>query len=457
MTAKRLGKNIVKITHERYEALTAAHLPHRKAVARDYEWYSDHEEVLLGLVFLDTVDNDWGYAVMARDERSVYACIDIDVSIVQRHKARKLLFKKMQQHLKSGKRDFAQGNNAKTRTAVFEQVVSEDLLHPLFKTVMNEEIFSPAKGIIEEIAYTYFDVDGNFVQQFQTSGFNQRLWELYLHVFLHETDVYVDKAFSAPDYVGHKFGYPLIIEAVTVSPTHGKEPPDPGHDTQKYLELIENYMPIKFGSPLYSKLQKKYWEMPHVRDKPLIFAIADYHHGDSMTWSQDALVFYLYGRGFRHAVDPDGNIVLKPDYFQFHEWQGKKIPSNFFAQPDTENISAVLFSNSATISKFNRKGFLAGFGSPRVRMQRIGCYYNRQEGAISPIPFMADVKKGEYSETWSEGVTMFHNPRALRPLDRGLFPGIAHFFQENDEVLCIIPPDFPITSHTAIFLDASET
>jgi hypothetical protein len=33
----------------------------------------------------------------------------------------------------------------------------------------------------------YEDADGNFVEQFQTTGFNARLWELYLFTTLVET------------------------------------------------------------------------------------------------------------------------------------------------------------------------------------------------------------------------------------------------------------------------------
>jgi hypothetical protein len=44
----------------------------------------------------------------------------------------------------------------------------------------------------------------------------------------------------------------------------------------------------------------------------------------------------------------------------------KVIPSGFFDLPGPENVSAVLFSNSGTISKFNRMGVVAGFGSRRV-------------------------------------------------------------------------------------------
>ena len=33
-----------------------------------------------------------------------------------------------------------------------------------------------------------------------------------------------------------------------------------------------------------------------------------------------------------------------------------------FNQPDSEHVSAILFSNAATITKFNRMGKLAGMG-----------------------------------------------------------------------------------------------
>lgn len=42
-----------------------------------------------------------------------------------------------------------------------------------------------------------------------------------------------------------------------------------------------------------------------------------------------------------------------------HRWGPKEIPAGFFRLPGAENISAVIFNNSATISKFNRMGLLA--------------------------------------------------------------------------------------------------
>lgn len=50
-----------------------------------------------------------------------------------------------------------------------------------------------------------------------------------------------------------------------------------------------------FGSAIYDKVKKKYWEKKHVQNKPFLIAIADFHDTMSMTWSFNSLVEYLYG------------------------------------------------------------------------------------------------------------------------------------------------------------------
>ena len=93
-----------------------------------------------------------------------------------------------------------------------------------------------------------------------------------------------------------------LVEAVTVNPSENQARPDEEapEDPEKLRELLNGYMPIKFGSPLYSKLKKRYWERSHVQDKPLVFAIHDFHITGSMTWSRTALMEYLYG--FRASI-----------------------------------------------------------------------------------------------------------------------------------------------------------
>ena len=123
--------------------------------------------------------------------------------------------------------------------------------------------------------------------------------------------------------------------------------------TERYLK---DYMPIKFGSPLYTKLRKKYWELPHVHNVPLIFAVADFSSSMSMVQSQSALQRYLFGFEYVTHIDDDGDLRVVPKMIEEHHWEGKTIPSGFFRLPDAQNISAVIGSNAGTIAKFNRKG-----------------------------------------------------------------------------------------------------
>ena len=39
-------------------------------------------------------------------------------------------------------------------------------------------------------------------------------------------------------------------------------PPPPIETEEQREAYLKDYMPIKFGSPLFSKLRKKYWERP---------------------------------------------------------------------------------------------------------------------------------------------------------------------------------------------------
>ncbi len=61
---------------------------------------------------------------------------------------------------------------------------------------------------------------------------------------------------------------------------------------------MQNVYPIKFGSPLFSKMKKKYWEQEHVKGQPFILAIEDFHQPGSMVWTASALEVYLYGYNF---------------------------------------------------------------------------------------------------------------------------------------------------------------
>ena len=128
--------------------------------------------------------------------------------------------------------------------------------------------------------------------------------------------------------------------------------------------------------------------------------------------------------------------------------------SGFFNFPEAENVSAVLFNNSATLSKFNRMGYVAGFGSRRVHMIRNGFALDPDPNAAMPTPFVHAVDEN-YVETWSEGLDIFHNPRALHPLDPRHFPSAQHHtLQPDGQVSTLrLTDDFhPLASITHILV-----
>ena len=99
----------------------------------------------------------------------------------------------------------------------------------------------------------------------------------------------------------------------------------------------------------------------------------------------------------------------------------------------------MLFSSSGTISKFNRMGRLAGFGLPNQQIFRAGVKHRHDPNAAMPDPFFHEVKQGTVTETWAEGLSMFHNPNATHPIDPNMFPGIAHHWFVGGQVESWLP------------------
>lgn len=303
----------------------------------------------------------------------------------------------------------------------------------------------------------YVDVDGNFVEQFQSTAFDARIWELYLYAALLEMGLFVSKDHEAPDFEVKGRHGKAFIEAVIVGPSP-KDPPlardEHGmpelRSPEAVRELLKTRIPIRFGSALFSKLNrpKPYWELEHVAGHSLIFAVADFHEDQSMTWTSPALLEYLYGVTHDFTFDDSGKLVISPMKIETHEYNGKVIPSGFFLQPGAEHVSAVLFSASGTISKFNRMGKLAGFGLPNQIITRIGVRHDHDPNASLPKGFMHVVQQGSVTETWAEGLSMFHNPSAAHPVDPDLFPGIAHHVLAGGQVRSLLPEFHPYTSFT---------
>ncbi|MDR5879412.1 hypothetical protein [Caballeronia sp. LZ032] len=339
----------------------------------------------------------------------------------------------------------------------------ESELHPQYKALRDLPGYAPARQLIRELQREFADPDGNFVEQFQTFALDARTFEFFLSVMLADSGHELDRSIDRPDFLVTKDEVTAAVEAVTANPRgNGSiQPYDAVPDArslQEAAEQLEHTIPIRLGSPLFTKLNKKYWELPHVAGKPLILAIQDFHTAGALMTSDVPLVQYLYGIGQTWWHDEDGNLVIQSHNLGEHREGAKRIPSGFFQQEDAENISAVLFSNAGTLAKFDRMGHQGQYRARGVRMLRWGSCYRHDPNATLPRPFVYEVGDSEWPvETWRQGTVLVHNPNALHPLpEQWLGAALEHTLVDGELRTMVSEQFFPYSSITQIMTNASR-
>ncbi len=436
-------------------------------MAEEMAWWSNADERLLGLVFRDRTDDDYAWMILARDAGGRFRCIDLETSLRSSNYAETGLRIKMAGYINAGNLDALglQGDEPETIVDLITvpDGVSEQKLHPYFKLLVEDPGRAPARAIIREMGPWLAPKDAHLVREFQQHQFDQRLWELYLWAALRELSFDVEYH-EAPDFSCRSPLGEFALEATTVAPSAmGPLAAHPNPKTEEEMEqFINNYMPLKYGSSLMSKLNKTsaygkhYWELEPAKDKPFLFAIADFHKAanqdelGSMTYTQSSIWQYLYGTRVTWQI-VDGSLVLTPTKVTTHKYLEKEAPSGFFDHPLAKHVSAVMFSNAGTIAKFDRMGVLAGYGAAGHAYHRFGLRPNPDPNSPVGIPFHAEVGVDDYEEMWSDELQIFHNPNALRPLDDRVFAEIAqHRFVEGD-LVSRVPPYHVISSFTSIF------
>ena len=256
---------------------------------------------------------------------------------------------------------------------LFKPIVNPKKLHPSFKQICESPCSEPARRMLDNIYQDFNDPDCNFLEQLQTTGFDARFFELYLFAYFLRSGFQVDRTHENPDFLVTKDGLTVAVEATTVNPStsgtlSGTDKKIDEMTPNELLHYLQEELPIRFGSPLFSKLQKRYWELDHCKELPIVIAIEAFHQEDAHLFSDTSLSSYLYGIWHTGDLLKTGKLKIDTESIKKHQTGKKCIPSNFFSQPHTEHISAVLFTNSGTHAKFSRMGYLHGFGCDVIDM-----------------------------------------------------------------------------------------
>lgn len=329
-------------------------------------------------------------------------------------------------------------------TSLFDPAIDPKRFGTAFEAVASGRQFAPARATIDEVFARMGDRDGNFIEQFQSTGFDARLWELYLFAAFEEQGWSIDQTHSAPDFVLSDRDFEFGVEATTAA---GGRPVSRSAE-EELLEYLAHELPIALGSPLYSKLKRRYDEAAHMKDKPLVLALECFISDNGHFFSETTLSDYLFGIKSVGSRRADGTLEVKFESIDEHRLGEKTIPSGFFNQEEAASISAVLFSNAGTISKFNRIGYRRGVSNEIAGMWRVGTMAVHDPNASEPAQFSYDVS--EHDETWTQGLVLLHNPNARHPLPANILPGIAHHRAEDGKVASYLPELHIFASRTVI-------
>lgn len=443
---------MIDLTRLRYDCLAGySRSPILNLLVEEVRWVATDDERVLGLVARHREDNDFGWAALGRDERLRYRAVDARAGLPTLEAANASLEAALERLADAPDEEFHQGDVEGPPVDFFRQVVPDDRLSPTFQLLAEAPRYAPAREAVTAMMRYHEDADGNFVQQFQSRGFDARLWELYLFATMTELGYARVGDQAVPDFVlGSPFGS-LAMEAVTANPPVNVAVPTPANEAE-FFDYLHNYIPIKLARALTRKLRRDppYWQIPEVRDLPFVLAIQDFHAPGVMRMIVPAATEYAFG--VRHWRENDG---VRIERLVDHRYDGLIEPSGFFSLEASENVSAILLNPQGTITKFNRMGYLAGFGPRNIRMLRTGAArgeHNPENPA--PQPFAHEVHAPGYRESWVEGMVVLHNPHARQPLDPDRLPGAAHeFLQDDGRIMSLIPEFHPVFSQTQIFLD----
>ena len=106
------------------------------------------------------------------------------------------------------------------------------------------------------------------------------------------------------------------MEATTVNPSTSGVLAEPRKSYNEMLpeersQYLQKELPIRFGSPLFTKLKKRYWELNHCKGLPIVIAIEAFHEEEAHLYSDTSLSSYLYGIWQTCDFSKTGKLKIK--------------------------------------------------------------------------------------------------------------------------------------------------
>ncbi|WBF68310.1 hypothetical protein LN040_04190 [Desulfovibrio subterraneus] len=305
---------------------------------------------------------------------------------------------------------------------LFDDVVDKESQHPNYVSIKVDKKES-VREIITKWTDGFTDRDNKIVKEFQTT-FNSSFWEFYLNAALTKLGFSIDMSFDRPDFIISKNDMTIAAEATITNNPEGAAPEWSAHTPPQidpeYRFKRSQLAKIRLLNSIHEKHKKytnNYSKLDHVKDKPFIICIAPFEQPFFFTEGDSAIRQTLYKVDvpiYQHDESTDTvRIIGMEKSEKAIKHNGVEIELGLFSNDKMKEISAILFSNTATMTKAN-----ALCSDKLTNTIFYSTRYNEDNFGIPDI----EVKiGGEYKESLLEGLHLFLNPFAENKLDTELF------------------------------------
>jgi len=291
---------------------------------------------------------------------------------------------------------------------LFSPAIDPSQMHANFRRLLDPDS-QPDRMVLSEWATGFIDRDGKFVREFQTS-FNPCFWELYVFACCKELQFNVNFGYPRPDFVIDNFLSEFCIEAVIASNAMGETAEwERDLNAPFNAEEVLDTAVIRLSNAIKSKHEKylnDYQKLPQVIGRPFVLAVGPFEQPHFWAHNDHAIRQVLYGYDRK---DSNGNHIFRKE---IKKPSGATIELGVFTSSRVEEISAIVFSNTATMSKVHalQRAFVETTFFSALR-------YNHHGSE----PFLQNADKAHYQESLLDGLYVFHNPKALHPLGSKCF------------------------------------
>ncbi|TQC44824.1 hypothetical protein EEB14_35195 [Rhodococcus sp. WS4] len=206
-----------EISLSRWNALASySRHPAAESLLQELAWFESDDGRALATLVVDA-DHEFHALILARDGVERFRTVAVTGPFESPQVAVACLNNKLLEMQANLDELRIQGDEVGKPVDFFAPRVAERKLHPSFRRLASGDDFCAAREVIGAMMRWYEDVDGNFVEQFQTTAFDARLWELYLFAAMAEAGLRVTRPRPAPDMLVSGSLGEFALEATTIN------------------------------------------------------------------------------------------------------------------------------------------------------------------------------------------------------------------------------------------------